>query len=90
MGGAKGLLLIIKNGLTNHENLPPPLRRPTLISYGSKMKDLNWTVITTGSEVSNMGIEAIKCHESNAKHRDLAAVAVAAASFSLNIVVSIR
>ena len=25
VGGAKGLLLIIKNGLTNHENLPPPL-----------------------------------------------------------------
>ena len=83
MGGANGLLLIIKNGLTNHENLPPPLRRPTLISYGSKMKDLNWTVVTTGSEVLklfNMGIEAIKSHESNAKHRDLAAVAVAAAS----------
>ena len=28
MGGAKGLLLIIKNGPTNHENLPPPLKRP--------------------------------------------------------------
>ena len=34
MGGAKGLLLIIKNGLTNHENLPPPLysqKDPTVL-----------------------------------------------------------
>ena len=31
MGGAKGLLLIIKNGLTNHENLPPP--RTVHVSY---------------------------------------------------------
>ena len=30
-------------------------------------------------KLSNMGIEAIKSHESNAKHRGLAAVAIAAA-----------
>ena len=47
MGGAKGLLLIIKHGLTNHDNLPPPLKgiaaRQTFIAHtllGSE-KELN-------------------------------------------------
>ena len=62
------------------------------MSYGSKMKDLDSgynrfrkTVHVSGAncskvlKLSNMGIEAIKSHESNAKHRGLAAVVFAAA-----------
>ena len=60
------------------------------MSYGSKTVDttgserpymfqLKCKLCSKVLKLSNMGIEAIKSHESNAKHRDLVAVVVAAA-----------
>ena len=64
MGGAKGLLLIIKNGLTNHENLP----QRSLSEYASRSlvsRDEYDVIALVTPQVNNIRLLHIACAVNN-------------------------